>query len=301
MHEKCAIVQERSCNYFLGQSLERFSQEFLMLDLRGGRLPHMYKSEISPSASVSGLLTGEIIDVPAEMRGPSRHADRENLDFRIVTITLRSQPKRLILIWQRNKNREQRARTYLRNVPHVIHSVHLCPPLFPRLPLPRFVHFSLSFSFSGAVFFSRYPDSLALSFSVSFPPNLLPLVHPASPLRSRCSSIFATLSLWLARRCFSTLLLRSLALSLPHTKSFLVSLFSVPLLFGISLILFSALLAPLSSPSLPFRSSRLHSHDTFSALLSLAACRSAVCLARVLLLFFHAFTTAKGLLGLLCP
>lgn len=107
---------------------------------------------------------------------------------------------------------------------------------------------------------------LAPSSSLPFYPKLLPLT-PRCVASTSCSrslsSIFATLSLSLSAgllaaispRCYSFLALSRFSfLSFPRAFSeSRSSLISVSLLLATSLILFSVLLAPLSSPSLPFR------------------------------------------------
>lgn len=111
-------------------------------------------------------------------------------------------------------------------------------------------------------------------------------------LRSRCSSILTIPSLWLIRRLIS-----------PHCHSFLIPFLShtqncpLSLLLATSLVFFSALLAPLSSPCLEFR---LLIYTLVSCIhhfpLSLPLFASGVLLFSS---FFHVFTTAVELFSLL--
>lgn len=142
-----------------------------------------------------------------------------------------------------------------------------CSLVSLSLSLPLF-----SFPFSLALAFVTISVSLtaALIFSLLRPLSLFILSYFPShravslPHRAHVRSLpFSLLFLslcWLTRRYFSALLLFSrsvsLLLSLFPARAFSESrssLISVSLLLATSLILFSVLLAPLSSPSLPFR------------------------------------------------
>jgi len=137
------------------------------------------------------------------------------------------------------------------------------------IPLLLFV--SLSLVLAHYICFARYFHSLAHEPPLLLYPNVLPSLPLAlpRPSRSRCSSIFATLSL-------------------AYSKSRSPSFLSVSLLLATSLILFSVLLASLSSPCLPFRLlvyTLVTRSPPFSLSLAVVRC-SPVFLARVLASLF---------------
>jgi hypothetical protein len=178
---------------------------------------------------------------------------------------------------------------------------HMLFTLFIFRPLPAAFSFLFFPSFLLARILTYYTTVSLATFILSvlrplflfilpyFPPLLSS--SPTSPLRSRCSTIFATLSLWLARRYFSILLLFSRSLN--RSPSLFYSLprwFSFPLCSRRSHL-----------PCLPFRL-LVYTLMTRSPLFSPSFVRhSLVFLARVSLLLFHVFTTVKGFFGLLCP
>lgn len=152
--------------------------------------------------------------------------------------------------------------------------------------IPLLLVVSLSLVLAHYICFARYFHSLAHEPPLLLYPNVLPsLPRPSS--RSRCSSIFATLSL-------------------AYSKSRSPSFLSVSLLLATSLILFSVLLASLSSPCLPFRLlvyTLVTRSPPFSLSLAIVRC-SPVFLARVLASLFprvhHCGGTLRFIVSVSC-